>query len=61
VKQAGLYVLRGAFMPAVLIEFGFITNQAEETRLMSREHQNRLITAVVDGIRSFKLKYDNLW
>jgi N-acetylmuramoyl-L-alanine amidase len=61
VKQGDLFVLRGAFMPAVLIEFGFITNQAEETRLMSREHQNRLISAVVDGIRSFKFKYDNIW
>jgi len=61
VKQAGLAVLRGAFMPAVLIEFGFITNQAEETRLMSRDHQGRMISAVVDGIRSFILKYDNIW
>ena len=37
VKQAGFYVLRGVFMPSVLIEFGFITNQAEETRLMNRD------------------------
>ena len=61
VKQAGLYVLRGAFMPAVLVELGFISNPAEEDRLLSREYQNRLISAMVAGVRSFKLKYDYLW
>jgi N-acetylmuramoyl-L-alanine amidase len=61
VKQAGFYVLRGAFMPAVLIEFGFITNQDEEGRLLNRDYQGRLVSAVVEGIRSFKLKYDYLW
>jgi N-acetylmuramoyl-L-alanine amidase len=61
VKQAGFYVLRGVFMPAVLIEVGFISNEAEETKLMTRSYQDQIINALVDGIRSFKIKYDNLW
>ena len=61
VKQANFYVLRGAFMPAVLIELGFITNEAEETKLMNKDHQEKLVTAITSGIASFKLKYEYLW
>ena len=61
VKQAGFHVLRGAFMPAVLIELGFISNQTEETRLNTASYQDQMVSAMVEGIRSFKLKYDYLW
>ena len=61
VKQADFYVLRGAFMPAVLIELGFITNEKEEEKLMNKDHQDKLVNAIVEGIGSFKLKYDYLW
>ena len=61
VKQAGFYVLRGAFMPAVLIEFGFISNEEEEKKLLNRSYQDKLVSAVVNGVKSFKLKYDYLW
>ena len=61
VKQAGFYVLRGAFMPAVLIEMGFISNDNEETKLGTRNYQDQMIAAILEGIRSFKLKYDYLW
>ncbi|MCL2063319.1 MAG: N-acetylmuramoyl-L-alanine amidase [Candidatus Cloacimonetes bacterium] len=61
VKQAGFFVLRGAFMPAVLVEVGFISNEAEERRLATSSHQDLIVSAIVEGIRSFKLKYDYLW
>jgi len=61
VKQAGFYVLRGAFMPAVLIELGFITNDKEAEDMMTSAYQNRAISAIVDGIVSFKMKYDFMW
>jgi len=61
VKQAGFYVLRGAFMPSVLVELGFITNEEEEKKLLSSKYQNDIVKAITNGIKSFKLKYDYIW
>lgn len=58
VKQAGFYVLRGAFMPSVLIELGFITNVEEEKKLLNKDYQNELANSIVQGVKSFKQKYD---
>ena len=61
VKQADFFVLRGAAMPAVLIELGFISNETEEQKMMDTKYQNEQVAAIVNGIKSFKLKYDYLW
>lgn len=58
VKQAGFYVLRGAFMPAVLVELGFISNEEEERKLLDKNYQDKLADSIVEGIKSFKQKYD---
>jgi N-acetylmuramoyl-L-alanine amidase len=60
VKQANFYVLRGAFMPSVLVELGFLSNKEEEQLLINKQFQDKLITALFDGIRSFKIKYDSM-
>ncbi len=53
VKQAGFVVLEGAFMPAVLVEIGFITNPAEEKLLREKEHQRRIAQSLARGVRDF--------
>lgn len=60
VKQANFYVLRGAFMPAVLLEFGFLSNKEEEKKLVNSSYQEKLIDSVFIGIRDFKIKYDQM-
>ncbi len=60
VKQAGFYVLKGAFMPSVLIEMGFVSNKDQEKKLNSATHQKMIIDAIFDGINSFKSKYDQI-
>ncbi|MCK5785588.1 MAG: N-acetylmuramoyl-L-alanine amidase [Candidatus Sabulitectum sp.] len=50
VKRAGFYVLRGAFMPAVLVEVGFISNPEEEQALMSLDFRFRAAQAIVESI-----------
>ncbi len=60
VKQAGFYVLRGAFMPAILVEMGFISNPNEEALLASSEYQERLARTIFEGIKRFKYSYDRV-
>ena len=54
VKQAPFYVLAGARMPAVLLEVGFISNDAEAAKLRTREHREKIADAIVEGIRAFR-------
>lgn len=54
VKQAGFRVLVGAYMPAILVEVGFLSNPTEETLLLSRDYQQRLARAIGDAILSYR-------
>ncbi len=60
VKQANFYVLRGAFMPSILIEMGFISNPEEEQLLVNQEYQERLARTIFEGIKRFKFRYDRI-
>jgi N-acetylmuramoyl-L-alanine amidase len=60
VKQANFYVLRGAFMPSVLVELGFISNPVEEAFLVNQQYQERLARTIFEGIKSFKYRYDRI-
>jgi N-acetylmuramoyl-L-alanine amidase len=50
VKQAGFYVLRGAEMPAVLVESAFISNYSQEAKLRTRAFQILVADSVYEGI-----------
>ena len=54
--QAGFYVLVGAFMPAVLLEMGFISNPAEEKYMASEAGQDELAAKIADGIDRYRAK-----
>ncbi len=53
VKQAGFVVLEGAFMPAVLVELGFISNPREEAVLASPAYQGEVATRLSAAISDF--------
>ena len=53
-KQAGFRVLVGAYMPAILVEVGFLSNPTEETLLLSRDYQQRLARAIGDAILTYR-------
>lgn len=50
---APLLVLEGADSPAILIEFGFLTNPSDEKRMTGAKHQSAFVKAIGDGLRSF--------
>lgn len=58
VKSANFFVLRGAFMPSVLVEMGFISNKVEGNKLNQDYFQDQLVESMVYGIKSFKHHYD---
>lgn len=52
VEQAGFVVLKSPDIPSLLVETGFISNPQEERRLRDGKYQQRMMTAVFDGIRA---------
>ena len=54
VKQAPFRVLKGAAMPAVLVELGFINNPDEEKKLQDPEYRSQLIEALARAVTRYK-------
>ena len=53
VKKADFYVLRGALMPSVLVEAGYITNTRELRYLQKSGHQDKIARGIGKGIIQF--------
>ena len=58
IKQNTFRVLKGATMPAVLVEVGFVSNVDEEKLLITKDYQNKLAEALFRGILRFKDLYE---
>ena len=56
VAQAPFYVLRGAAMPAVLVELGFLTDRQEAKLLADKSYQRKMADALAGGIREYLKK-----
>jgi len=54
VEHAPLRVLESANMPAVLLEFGYLTSADQEKQLATGEFQNTLVQAIVDAVVKFR-------
>src|SRR5207245_7266738 len=59
VKQAAFYVLRGAEMPAILIEAGFLSNVQEERLLEHPSFRKKLIEGIAAGIVAYVQRKSN--
>jgi N-acetylmuramoyl-L-alanine amidase len=57
VKQGDFVVLTGAYLPAILIETGFITNPIEEQLLRDAAFQETVAEAIAAGVIRFKEVY----
>jgi N-acetylmuramoyl-L-alanine amidase len=57
VKRESFKVLRGANMPAVLVETGFLSNSKEEKKLSSKRYLSRLADGIVEAVIIFRDKH----
>ncbi|MCB8933423.1 MAG: N-acetylmuramoyl-L-alanine amidase, partial [Chthonomonadaceae bacterium] len=51
--QSGLAVLRGAKMPAILMELGFLNHPTDRKRMLTDEFQDAVADAVVQGLKVY--------
>lgn len=53
VEQAGFAVLKAPDIPSILIETAFISNPQEEKRLNDPGYQDKLVDAIVGGVKHY--------
>ncbi len=61
VKQAGFVVLHQTFMPSVLIELGFLTNNREGRYLNSKKGQRDMAGSIFKSILNYKESVDAMF
>jgi N-acetylmuramoyl-L-alanine amidase len=59
VQQANFAVLRGSYMPAVLVEIGFGTNQSEATYLSDDANQRALARSISQSVIAYLAHYES--
>jgi len=53
VRRARFYVLKNAACPAILVEAGFLSNHAEEGKILTPEYRDVLARAITGGIMDY--------
>lgn len=57
VKEARFYVLKGARMPAILIETGFLSNSNEERMFKNGSYRQLIAEAIAEGVKNYARDY----
>ncbi|MGE0267857.1 MAG: N-acetylmuramoyl-L-alanine amidase [Candidatus Omnitrophota bacterium] len=52
-KTAGFYVLRNTFIPAVLVEVGFVSNAKEERLLKSDSYRDKIAKSIANSLLDY--------
>ncbi|HAF01971.1 MAG TPA: N-acetylmuramoyl-L-alanine amidase [Methylophilaceae bacterium] len=53
VEQAGFAVLKSPDIPSILVETAFISNPEEERKLNDTAHQEKLVSAILAGVKKY--------
>jgi len=57
-KQANFFVLRGCYMPAILVEVAFLSNRKEEKLLRKKDFRQKVAEGIFEGVKEFKKTYE---
>lgn len=60
VDHAAFFVLNRVYMPSILLESAFISNQEEENLLRKKNFRQDLAEAIYESIKRFKAKYERI-
>ena len=52
-ERENLIVLNQTKMPAIIIEYGFLSNEMEEKLLLTDEYQYKIVDSVIDGLEEY--------
>lgn len=56
IEREDLIILNQTKMPAILIEYRFLSNEKEEKLLLTDDYQNKVVDSIVDGLeKNFSL------
>lgn len=58
IRQAPFYVITKTKIPSVLVELGFISNEAEAQKLLQSSYQKQLAERIFTGLQDFKEMVD---
>jgi len=58
VKKADFFVLRGALMPSILVEVGYLTNSKERGYILKSSYQKKISRGIASGIVDFIQTYN---
>ena len=58
VKQADFFVLKGAYVPGILVECAFITNPQEEEMLKDDAFRTKIVDSIMSAIGRFRENYN---
>jgi len=60
IRSARFYVLKGARMPAVLVELSYLSNKWDEKNLKKSSYKQKLADGVTTGILAYKDEYERM-
>ena len=53
IRHQAIYVIANATCPAVLIEVGYLSNEAEVKKIASPEYQNKIVSGILAGLAAY--------
>lgn len=53
IEREDLIILNQTKMPAILIEYGFLSNEKEEQLLLTDKYQNKVVDSIIDGLEEY--------
>ncbi len=60
IDHAGFFVLNRVYMPSILVEAAFISNEKEEKLLRSKKFRKKVAEAIYKAAKRFKAKYERI-